>query len=108
MQEILKTILPFLSSPSHLPSKVENGGHSFNNKGEVIGLTTASLWSLRVYFLRVSTKQLNHLLLKIIIGTVTEALQSNREIVVLPTYSSSRPDFIEVISTNVVLNFRKN
>jgi hypothetical protein len=56
----------------------------------------------------VSTKQLNHLLLKIIIGTVTEALQSNPEIVVLPTYSSSRPDFIEVISTNVVLNFRKN
>jgi hypothetical protein len=51
----------------------------------------------------VATTQLNHLLLKIIIGTATEALQSNRGIVVLPTYSNSRSDFIEIISKNVVL-----
>jgi len=42
-------------------------------------------------------------LLKNIIGTVPEALQSNRGIVVVPTDSNSRADFIEVISKNLVL-----
>ena len=40
---------------------------------------------------------------KNIIGTVPEALLSNRGIVVVPTDSNSRADFIEAISKNVVL-----
>ena len=40
---------------------------------------------------------------KNIIGTVPEALLSNRGIVVVPNESSSRSDFIEAISKNVVL-----
>ena len=37
------------------------------------------------------------------ISTIPEALLSNRGIVVVPTDSNSRSDFIEAISKNVVL-----
>ena len=40
---------------------------------------------------------------KNIIGTVPDSLFSNRGIVVVPTDSNSRADFIEAISKNVVL-----
>jgi S1-C subfamily serine protease len=86
-----------------------SGGPLFNDKGEVVGLTTSSLSLLAIQSMGAVPQNVNYAVkssfVKNIIGTVPEALQSNRGIVVVSTDSNSRADFIEAISKNVVLIF---
>ena len=84
-----------------------SGGPLFNEKGEVIGLTTSSLSLLAIESMGAIPQSVNYAVkssfVKNTISTVPEALLSNRGIVVVPTDSNSRSDFIEAISKNVVL-----
>jgi len=84
-----------------------SGGPLFNDKGEVIGLTTSSLSLLAIESMGAVPQNVNYAVkssfVKNTISTVPEALLSNRGIVVVPTGSSSRSDFIEAIKKNVVL-----
>ncbi len=84
-----------------------SGGPLFNDKGEVVGLTTASLSLLAIESMGAIPQSVNYAvkssLVKNTISAVPEALLSNRGIVVVPTDSNSRSDFIEAISKNVVL-----
>ena len=84
-----------------------SGGPLFNEKGEVVGLTTSSLSLLAIESMGAVPQSVNYAIkssfIKNILGTVPEALLSNRGIVVVPTDANSRADFIETISKNVVL-----
>ena len=84
-----------------------SGGPLFNEKGEVVGLTTASLSLLAIESMGAVPQNVNYAVkssfVKNVISTIPEALLSNRGIVVVPTDSNSRSDFIEAISKNVVL-----
>ena len=84
-----------------------SGGPLFNDKGEVVGLTTSSLSLLAIESMGAVPQNVNYAVkssfVKNTISTIPEALLSNRGIVVVPTDSSSRSDFIEAISKNVVL-----
>jgi len=84
-----------------------SGGPLFNDKGEVIGLTTSSLSLLAIESMGAIPQSVNYTVkssfVKNTISTVPEALLSNRGIVVVPTDSNSRSDFIEAIKNNVVL-----
>jgi len=84
-----------------------SGGPLFNEKGEVIGLTTSSLSLLAIESMGAIPQNVNYAVkssfVKNTISTVPEALLSNRGIVVVPNESNSRSDFIEAISKNVVL-----
>jgi S1-C subfamily serine protease len=84
-----------------------SGGPLFNEKGEVVGLTTASLSLLAIESMGAIPQSVNYAVkssfIKNILGTVPEALLSNRGIVVVPTDSNSRSDFIQAIKKNVVL-----
>jgi S1-C subfamily serine protease len=84
-----------------------SGGPLFNEKGEVIGLTTSSLPLLAIESMGAIPQSVNYAVkssfVKNTISTIPEALLSNRGIVVVPTDSNSRSDFIEAISKNVVL-----
>ena len=76
-------------------------------KGEVVGLTTSSLSLLAIESMGAIPQSVNYAVkssfVKNIISTIPEALLSNRGIVVVPTDSNSRADFIEAIKKNVVL-----
>jgi len=84
-----------------------SGGPLFNEKGEVVGLTTSSLSLLAIESMGAVPQNVNYAVkssfVKNTISTIPEALLSNRGIVVVPTDSNSRSDFIEAISKNVVL-----
>jgi S1-C subfamily serine protease len=84
-----------------------SGGPLFNDKGEVVGLTTSSLSLLAIESMGAVPQNVNYAVkssfVKNTISTIPEALLSNRGIVVVPTDSNSRADFIEAISKNVVL-----
>ena len=84
-----------------------SGGPLFNEKGEVIGLTTSSLSLLAIESMGAIPQSVNYAVkssfVKNTISTVPEALLSNRGIVVVPNKSNSRSDFIEAIKKNVVL-----
>jgi uncharacterized protein len=84
-----------------------SGGPLFNDKGEVVGLTTSSLSLLAIQSMGAVPQNVNYAVkssfVKNTISTIPEALLSNRGIVVVPSESSSRSDFIEAISKNVVL-----
>ena len=84
-----------------------SGGPLFNEKGEVVGLTTSSLSLLAIESMGAIPQSVNYAVkssfVKNTISTIPEALLSNRGIVVVPTDSNSRSDFIEAISKNVVL-----
>jgi S1-C subfamily serine protease len=84
-----------------------SGGPLFNDKGEVVGLTTSSLSLLAIESMGAVPQNVNYAVkssfVKNTISTIPEALLSNRGIVVVPTDSNSRSDFIEAISKNVVL-----
>ena len=84
-----------------------SGGPLFNEKGEVIGLTTSSLSLLAIESMGAVPQNVNYAVkssfVKNTISTVPEALLSNRGIVVMPNESNSRSDFIEAIKKNVVL-----
>ena len=84
-----------------------SGGPLFNDKGEVVGLTTSSLSLLAIESMGADPQNVNYAVkssfVKNTISTIPEALLSNRGIVLAPTDSNSRSDFIEAISKNVVL-----
>jgi S1-C subfamily serine protease len=84
-----------------------SGGPLFNDKGEVVGFTTSSLSLLAIESMGAVPQNVNYSVkssfVKNTINTIPEALLSNRGIVVVPTDSNSRSDFIETISKNVVL-----
>ena len=84
-----------------------SGGPLFNDKGEVVGLTTSSLSLLAIESMGAVPQNVNYAVkssfVKNTISTVPEALLSNRGIVVVPNESSSRSDFIQAIKKNVVL-----
>jgi TPR repeat protein len=84
-----------------------SGGPLFNEKGEVVGLTTASLSLLAIESMGAVPQNVNYAVkssfVKNTISTIPEALLSNRGIVLAPTDSNSRADFIEAISKNIVL-----
>jgi S1-C subfamily serine protease len=84
-----------------------SGGPLFNEKGEVIGITTGSLSSVATDLMGSVPQNINYAIkssfVKNVIGTVPESLLSNRGIVVVPKNSNSRADFIEKIKKNVVL-----
>jgi S1-C subfamily serine protease len=84
-----------------------SGGPLFNDKGEVVGLTTSSLSLLAIESMGAVPQSVNYAVkssfVKNTISTIPEALLSNRGIVVVPTDSNSRADFIEAISKNIVL-----
>jgi S1-C subfamily serine protease len=84
-----------------------SGGPLFNEKGEVIGLTTSSLPLLAIESMGAIPQSVNYAVkssfVKNTISTVPEALLSNRGIVIVPNESNSRSDFIEAIKKNVVL-----
>ena len=75
-----------------------SGGPLFNEKGEVIGLTTSSLSLLAIESMGAIPQSVNYAVkssfVKNTISTVPEALLSNRGILVVPNESSSRSDFI--------------
>ena len=85
----------------------KSGGTWFNEKGEVEGLTTSSLSLIAIESMGAVPQNVNYAVkssfVKNTISTIPEALLSNRGIVVVPTDSNSRADFIETISKNVVL-----
>ena len=77
-----------------------SGGPLFNYKWEALRLTTSSLPLLPIESMgavsqSVNYAVINHLLLKNIIGTVPEALQSNHGIVVVPTDSNVRANSLK-------------
>ena len=84
-----------------------SGGPLFNEKGEVIGLTTATLSLHAIESMGAVPQSVNYAVkssfVKNTISTVPEALLSNRGIVVAPNESNSRSDFIAAIKKNVVL-----
>jgi S1-C subfamily serine protease len=84
-----------------------SGGPLFNEKGEVIGLTTSSLSLLAIESMGAIPQNVNYAVksnfVRNTISTIPEALLSNRGIVVVPNESNSRSDFIQAIKKNVVL-----
>ena len=96
---MFQTTVPILPGSS--------GSPLFNENGEVVGLTTGSLSSIASDLMGSVPHNINYAIkssfVKNIIGTVPDSLFSNRGIVVVPTDSNSRSDFIEAISKNVVL-----
>jgi len=69
-----------------------------------VGLTTSSLSLLAIGAVPQNVNYaVKSSFIKNTISTIPEALLSNRGIVVVPTDSNSRADFIEAISKNVVL-----
>ena len=82
-------------------------GPLFNDKGEVVGLTTSSLSLLAIESMGAVPQNVNYAVkssfVKNTISTIPEALLSNRGIVVVQTDSNSRSDFIQAIKKNVVL-----
>jgi S1-C subfamily serine protease len=84
-----------------------SGGPLFNEKGEVIGLTTSSLSLLAIESMGAIPQSVNYAVkssfVKNTISTIPEALLSNRGTVIVPTDSNSRSDFIEAIKKNIVL-----
>ena len=90
-----------------------SGGPLFNERGEVIGITTASLSSLAIDAMGAIPQNVNYAIkssfVKNILSTVPDLMLSklmlaNRGIVVIPSEpKNSLPDFIEQVSKNIVL-----
>ena len=90
-----------------------SGGPLFNERGEVIGITTASLSSLAIDAMGAIPQNVNYAVkssfVKNLLSTVPDLMLSklmlaNTGIVVIPSEpKNSLPDFIEQISKNIVL-----
>ena len=85
-----------------------SGGPLFNEKGEVIGVITASLSLRAVEVLGAIPQNINYALkssfVENLLTLIPESLLSNRGIVVVPKDpENSLTDFIEVVTGNVVL-----
>ena len=85
-----------------------SGGPLFNEKGEIIGITTASLSLRAAEVLGAIPQNINYALkssfVKNLLASIPESLLSNRGIVVVPKDpQNSLADFIEAVTRNVVL-----
>ena len=90
-----------------------SGGPLFNERGEVIGITTASLSSLAIDAMGAIPQNVNYAIkssfVKNLLSTVPDLMLSklmlaNTGIVVIPgELKNSLPDFIEQVSKNIVL-----
>ena len=85
-----------------------SGGPLFNQRGEVIGITTASLSLRAAEVLGAIPQNINYALkssfVKNLLASIPESLLSNRGIVVVPKDpENSLADFIEAVTGNVVL-----
>ena len=83
-----------------------SGGPLFNEKGEVIGITTASLSLNAVKSLGANPQNINYAVkasfVNNLLGTIPKTLLSNRGIVVVPK-DNSLSNFFEQVSSNIVL-----
>ena len=85
-----------------------SGGPLFNKRGEVIGITTASLSSLAMETMGAIAQNVNYAIkssfVKNLLSTIPELMLSNTGIVVVPNEpKKSLPNFIEQVSKNIVL-----
>jgi len=85
-----------------------SGGPLFNDKGEVIGITTSTMSPLAINAIGAIPQNVNYAIkssfVKNILSTVPELMTSNTGIVVTPNDSGkSLPNFIEQVSKNIVL-----
>jgi S1-C subfamily serine protease len=85
-----------------------SGGPLFNERGEVIGITTASLSPLAMDTMGTTAQNVNYAIkssfLKNLLSTIPELMLSNTGIVVVANKpEKSLPNFIEQISNNIVL-----
>ncbi len=85
-----------------------SGGPLFNERGEVIGITTASLSSFAMDAMGAIAQNVNYAIkssfLKNLLSTIPELMLSNTGIVVVPNEpEKSLPNFIEQVSNNIVL-----
>jgi S1-C subfamily serine protease len=85
-----------------------SGGPLFNEKGEVIGMTTASLSPLAGHAMGAIPQNVNYAIkasfVKNLLSTIPELMLSNTGIVVVPNEpGNALPNFIEQVSKNIVL-----
>ena len=85
-----------------------SGGPLFNERGEVIGITTASLSLLAIDAMGAIPQNVNYAIkssfVKNLLSTIPELMLSNTGIVVTPNEpENSLPNFIEQASKNIVL-----
>jgi len=85
-----------------------SGGPLFNESGEVIGITTASLSLNAIRSLGAVPQNVNYAIkssfVNNLLTTIPKALLSNRGIVVVPNKpGNSLADFFERVSNNIVL-----
>ena len=85
-----------------------SGGPLFNERGEVIGITTASLSSLAMDAMGAIAQNVNYAIkssfVKNLLSTIPELMLANTGIVVVPNQpEKSLPNFIEQVSKNIVL-----
>jgi S1-C subfamily serine protease len=85
-----------------------SGGPLFNERGEVIGMTTASLSPLASDAMGAIPQNVNYAIkssfVKNLLSTIPDLMLSNTNIVVVPKESgNSLPNFIEQVSKNIVL-----
>jgi S1-C subfamily serine protease len=85
-----------------------SGGPLFNERGEVIGITTASLSLLAIDAMGAIPQNVNYAIkssfVKNLLSTIPELMLSNTGIVVVPNEpGNSLPNFIEQTSKNIVL-----
>jgi tetratricopeptide (TPR) repeat protein len=85
-----------------------SGGPLFNERGEVIGITTSSLSLLAIDAMGAIPQNVNYAIkasfVKNLLSTIPELMLSNTGIVVVPNEpENSLPNFIEQASKNIVL-----
>ena len=85
-----------------------SGGPLFNERGEVIGITTASLSLLAIDAMGAIPQNVNYAIkssfVKNLLSTIPELMLSNTGIVVVPNEpENSLPNFIEQASKNIIL-----
>jgi S1-C subfamily serine protease len=85
-----------------------SGGPLFNERGEVIGITTASLSPLASDAMGAMPQNVNYAIkssfVKNLLSTIPDLMLSNTNIVVVPKDSeNSLPNFIEQVSKNIVI-----
>ena len=85
-----------------------SGGPLFNDRGEVIGITTSSLSLLAIDAMGAIPQNVNYAIkasfVKNLLSTIPELMLSNTGIVVIPNEpKNSLPNFIEQASKNIVL-----
>jgi len=85
-----------------------SGGPLFNDKGEVIGITTSSMSTLSINAIGAIPQNVNYAIkssfVKNILSTIPELMTSNTGIVIVPNeLEKSLPNFIEQVSKNIIL-----